>query len=55
MQLIEAQSDHQKENDINASAASPPAKRTRRSTNAVNNVKANSKSNQVCDILTAYS
>ncbi|VDP60281.1 unnamed protein product [Schistosoma curassoni] len=46
MQLIEAQSDHQKENDINASAASPPAKRTRRSTNAVNNVKANSKSNQ---------
>ncbi|CAI2725839.1 unnamed protein product [Schistosoma spindalis] len=46
MQLIEAQSDHQKENDINVTTASPPAKRTRRSTNAVNNVKANSKSNQ---------
>uniref|UniRef100_A0A3Q0KSW7 Ribosome-binding protein 1 (Ribosome receptor protein) (MRRp), putative n=1 Tax=Schistosoma mansoni TaxID=6183 RepID=A0A3Q0KSW7_SCHMA len=47
MQLLEAQSDHQKENDINASAVAPPAKRTRRSTNAVNNnVKANSKNNQ---------
>ncbi|CAH8472378.1 unnamed protein product [Schistosoma turkestanicum] len=47
MQLLEVQSDHQKENDIIVSTtASPPAKRTRRSTNAVNNVKANSKNNQ---------
>ncbi|KAH8858938.1 Ribosome-binding protein 1 (Ribosome receptor protein) (mRRp) [Schistosoma japonicum] len=46
MQLLEAQSDHQKENDINASTASPPAKRTRRSTNTVNNIKPNSKNNQ---------
>nr|CAH8837741.1 unnamed protein product [Trichobilharzia regenti] len=47
MQLLEAQSDHQKENDVNSTAISPPAKRTRRSTNAaVNNVKANAKNNQ---------
>ncbi|CAH8493240.1 unnamed protein product [Heterobilharzia americana] len=45
LQLLEAQSDHQKENDVNAT--SPPAKRTRRSANStVNNVKANSKNNQ---------